>query len=264
VRLWANSLQASGFSGDAFVVLYGENPDVESRLIERNIGVYKPEKDHLGLGDINPLVHRFYHKWVILNDLGFDDLGWVISTDIRDVVFQSDPISWINENLGNEKFFITSEGMAYEDEFWNRDNFKACFGESIWSTGIASRTIYNCGVVGGAGSYAAEMFLMLYLLGYGHPGHRTGEWTDQAALNLVSRFKLFGEHIRFVSSEEGLAAQLGTFLDEALCYDRFLGEPKPVIQNGEVYTAGGVKFAMVHQYDRIPELVESYSRSYGD
>jgi len=262
IRNWARSLRASGYTGLAHVLLYDASPELISQLRALDIGVMKPMVNHLGMAPVTARNDRFYHAWQCIDEMEPAKLERVIMTDIKDVVFQSDPSAWLDSNLGNKTIFVVSEGMRYCDEAWNRDNFIGCFGDAIWATDYRLETIYNCGVWGGTAQAAREMFLLIYLIGFGHPLQAAGDWTDQAALNLVTRLGFIEENVRFIASEEGFAAQLGTFLDTANDYGPYLKEPRPVINGGKVYTAGGLEYSIVHQYDRIPELAAAVTERY--
>lgn len=267
LECWAKSIKKSGFGGDAYLILYDDNSEITTRLKDHGIKVFKPTADHLGHDKPDVVVDRFYQKWVLINNIGYERIHRVISTDVHDVVFQSNPTIWLDDYLDDYKLFITSEGIAYKDEVWGRDNFKQCFGEEIWKDGIAEQTIFNCGVWGGIGEYAADMFLLIYLIGFGHPMHITGQrpgtrWTDQATLNLISHMSLLRDKIKLIRSEDGFAAQLGTFSDPKNNCLEFLNEPRPVFENGKVFTASGKQYVIVHQYNRVPGLREKLMKKY--
>ena len=63
-------------------------------------------------------------------------------------------------------------------------------------------------------------------------------------------------------SEDGWCAQLGTTGPTSSCLN-YIHEPSPIMENGIVKTNEGKPFALVHQYDRIPEwkkiIEEKYS-----
>jgi len=267
LECWAKSIRQSGFEGEAYLVLYDDDPAIASSMNELGINIFSPKANHLGNYAPDVVVDRFYQKWVLINDIGRRNINRVISTDVHDVVFQSNPTAWLDENLGSYKLFVTSEGIAYKDEPWGRENFKKCFGTEIWNSGIPDRSIFNCGVWGGVSEYVADMFLMIYLIGFGHPMHLIGQrpsarWTDQATLNLISHLSLFRSDVKFIKSEDGFAAQLGTILAPGTGFSEFLNEPRPVVRNGEVFTASGQKYVVVHQYNRVPELREQLMNRY--
>lgn len=259
LQYWAKSISKSGFEGETYLVLYDQDPEIIKNMENHGIQLFFPISNHLGGKELDVVTDRFYQKWVLINSIGHERIHRVISTDVQDVVFQTDPTAWLDEHLGDYQLFVTSEGIAYEHEGWGRKNFMNCFGEAIWNSGVAHRTILNCGVWGGSSRLAADLFLLIYLIGFGHPMHSIGQrpsarWTDQAALNLVSSMDLVKDKIRFIKSEEGFAAQLGTFLALDTSFGKYLNEPVPVVENGEVFTSSGSKFVVVHQYNRIPEL----------
>ena len=66
------------------------------------------------------------------------------------------------------------------------------------------------------------------------------------------------------NSEDGYAAQLGTTGPQIVNkYKEKLVELEPLFKDsGVVVTNGGTTFAMVHQYDRVPEWKEKIEELY--
>ena len=87
---------------------------------------------------------------------------------------------------------------------------------------------------------------------------------DQAAVNVALSFSPYRELTRFTNSEEGWAAQCGTTVDPRMVnqYGENLLEPAPIMDGEIVKTSTGIPFAMVHQYDRIPEWNQIITKKY--
>lgn len=87
---------------------------------------------------------------------------------------------------------------------------------------------------------------------YGHP------LPDQAAYNVLLRQEPWANITRTAATEDGWAAQLVWVARNDPEKLPVLTEPPPVVgRNNIVRTAGGRKFAVVHQYTRIPELKDA-------
>ena len=65
-------------------------------------------------------------------------------------------------------------------------------------------------------------------------------------------------------SETPWAAQCGTTVDPRMVnqYGENLLEPAPIMDGDIVKTSTGIPFAMVHQYDRIPEWNKIITKKY--
>jgi hypothetical protein len=74
----------------------------------------------------------------------------------------------------------------------------------------------------------------------------------------------FKELIQIVSSEEGWCCQLGTTLDPRIkdIYAPFLLEPVPTLVGDVITTSSGKEYALVHQYDRVPEFKKVLENKY--
>jgi hypothetical protein len=80
----------------------------------------------------------------------------VITTDVRDVVFQNDPSIWLEKNLNNKHLIFGSECIAYEDEPWGTENLYHTFGPFVHSR-FKKNTVYNVGVLAGEGEYMRDL-----------------------------------------------------------------------------------------------------------
>jgi len=105
-----------------------------------------------------------------------------------------------------------------------------------------------------------ELFLNVYLMCQGSPSATP----DQAAVNVTLSFTPYRELTRFTKSEEGWAAQCGTTVDQRMVrqYGENLLEPAPIMDGDIVKTSTGIPFAIVHQYDRIPEWNKIITKKY--
>ena len=72
-----------------------------------------------------PHVQRFIS---IYQYLSANPARYVITTDVRDVVFQKNPINWLDLYLGNKTVAVASECLRYKDEPWGDNNIKETFG----------------------------------------------------------------------------------------------------------------------------------------
>jgi len=91
---------------------------------------------------------------------------------------------------------------------------------------------------------------------------------DQAIYNYLLYQSFLASHVCFLPSEAGWACHLGTTHDPTLTekFSPFLLEPVPrIVLDGvpHVETNSGVRYTIVHQYDRVPALKVAMEAAYG-
>ena len=189
---------------------------------------------------------------------------YIVSTDVKDVVFQSNPSEWLEKNMGDKKINVACESIKYKDEDWGNHNLFKSFGPLIHDHN-KENPIYNAGTVSGDFDTMLDLFLNIYLLCNSATSHyiEGGGGPDQAALNVLLNMKPYKDITKFSMSEDGWAAQLGTTGPQiAGKYSDRLLEKSPILVDNTVCTSNGTPFALVHQYDRVPEWKENIERKY--
>jgi hypothetical protein len=267
IRIWAESLRGSGYAGDIAIMVYRtDNVDVDlltTKCEEHNIKLVLCTHDING-NEINHHEHpygsslvcrnRFFHYWQYLTQKDTPSPIWVISTDARDVVFQDNPIHYI-DCLDGETILASSEGQKYKDEEWNKSDLIKAFGPFVYQQ-FEDVVVCNAGVMAIDGAHAADMFLHIYLMSC-----RTNTSAgDQAAYNLLLDSKL-----AFVATHNmDWACQIGTTLDPHKPHlMKTLQEELPYFdENGIVYNYEDMPYYIVHQYDRNPELKRLVEKRY--
>jgi len=268
IKQWVNSLDRSGFSGEKLMICYNIDYSVCDELAKRNYKVYGFQKnDELKkleyTKEFSIVVERFVHIWYFINQMmKSEDIRYLIATDVKDVIFQYDPVKWLEENLDNHTINVGSESVTYENEKWGENNMLQSFGPLILDH-VKNNTIYNAGTIAGIGKDLIDLMLNVYLICNGMPGQiNGGGGPDQAALNILLNTEAYKKITKFNKSEDGWCAQLGTTGPTSGCLN-YIHEPSPIMENGIVKTNEGKPFALVHQYDRIPEwkkiIEEKYS-----
>lgn len=272
IRPWVNSLDRSGFTGDKAILCYNVDFATVNELLKRNYKVFAFNKDAQNQRFTFPMepsqfsivVQRFFHMWHFLKELK-GQYRYMVATDVKDVIFQSNPIGWIETNIDDKKFIASSESIKYADETWGSNNIQAAFGSAIHSH-YASSTIWNAGVQAGQFDFMLDLFLNIYLLCNG-TAHFTlgGGGPDQAALNILLGLDPYRSCTKFASSEEGFSAQLGTTGPQIKeRYGSKLIEKSPILVDGQVCTSDGRPFCIVHQYDRVPDWKRIMEEKYNE
>mgnify|MGYP003351271356 CR=1 FL=1 len=257
IKYWANSIDISGFTGHKIAVALSTDKKTIETLIDKNFTVVQVTQNK----NIPIHVERFIHIWNVLSNLQKDFVPrYVVTTDVKDVVFQRNPIEWLEENLDGKHLVAGSESMKYKDEPWGNQNLYEAFGEWFHNR-YKENPIYNVGTIAGSFPVVRDLCLMIFQMSINRPI----PIVDQAVYNFLLWQEPYRSITKFATSEDGWAAQLGTTADPSKIdqFKPFLLEETPKMIDEKVVTSTGKEFALVHQYDRVPEWKNIIERKYG-
>ena len=262
LQYWCNSINQSGYKGDKLLILMNCDKDTVQKVIEAGFDIIGFKKDDEGNlthdSQYPPHVERFLHIYEYLRRA--EPYDWVVTTDVKDVIFQSDPFEFIKEqsveiyengeimNIKHDLLFA-SESMLYKDEPWGNQNLLDTFGGYIHDK-FKDNEIYNVGVLAGTGEAIKALVINIFASCIGKPI----QICDQSTFNFMISQPPYTKTSRYLKSEDGWACQLGTTVDPAKI-DQFkplLLEESPIMEGGIVKTSKGKPFTIVHQYDRVP------------
>ncbi|MEY2924117.1 MAG: hypothetical protein RLZZ337_665 [Bacteroidota bacterium] len=258
IKPWVNSLDNCGFTGTKAILCYNVDYDTVNELIKRNYSVIGFTKDDIARQlkyDKTPfsiVVERFYHMWYFLKQF-IGQYRYIIATDVKDVIFQTNPSEWLEQNIKEKEINIACESIRYKDETWGRHNLFKSFGPDIYDQ-HKTELIYNAGTLSGKFNTMLDFFLNIYLTCKGSPMFiEGGGGPDQAAVNILINMQPYKKITNFAMSEDGYAAQLGTTGPQVNNqFGPYLVEESPILVDSTVCTSKGVPFCIVHQYDRVP------------
>lgn len=264
VEPWAVSLSRSGFVGEKIVILYDNDESLINYLNKKEITVVLKEDE--GLTHI--ATQRFRDYAVLLSSEEYKHVKYVIHTDIRDVIFQSDPKKWLLENIKDKQIIASGEGIAYRHEDWNGDGLQANFGDEVFNEFVDYETLCS-GVIAGTKSMFIDLCQSMTELAF--YTNDIGGFIDQHFYNLAIR-KIYDEVTEFVSPEKPWTANLGTLIAIPLNSPNWSTEPRtpynsyerfrkgtyienmlcglPKLMHDKICTPSGEPYAIVHQYDR--------------
>ena len=252
LKYWVNSINKSGFEGDKVLILMNCDKDTVAKLTEEKfiiIGFKKDDNDNLVYQSSLPVhTERFLHIYNFLKDR---DYRYVITTDVKDVVFQKNPIEYLEKECVNKNLVFSSESIRYKDEPWGDNNLKETFGPYVYEQ-FKNEEIFNVGVLAGHGYAIRDLALNIFLSCLNRPI----PICDQSTFNVMISRNPYTTLCKYTRSEEGWAAQLGTTGDpsKAAQFDPLLLEAKPKLKDGVVTTSTGKEYYIVHQYDRVPNM----------
>lgn len=269
LQYWVNSIRKSGFKGD--VALTGTN--LKKETIERlNDGgiILSLNGKVTENGDVEssarlgqPHVERFFYIWHFLKTRK-ERYDHVIMTDTRDVVFQSDPVRWLENQTSLVHLVVSSEGMLYKDEPWGFQNLNETFG-AFFANDLKENIIYNVGVIAGDHDYVQDLALAIFQMSLNRPV----PIVDQAVFNFLLSLASYSNNTLFTDNSYAWAIQLGTTLGAVASGSGDLGksavadpevmakymvtyiDKQPIIKNGLVLAVDETPFCVVHQADRL-------------
>jgi hypothetical protein len=245
IKNWVVSINQCGFRGDKVVISFGIPNETTEYLINNGFTVLESSLN----GDEYIHNRRFLDIWCYLETI--ESYRYVIATDVKDVIFQNDPSVWLEQNL-RKPILASSESIKIKDEDWNNRNILLNYPHIY--PHINDGEACNVGTLAGRGKEFKHFCLHLYHFIITKT-QSLEMYADQAAFNCFVHMEHFKELIQIVSSEEGWCCQLGTTLDPKIKdkYAPFLLEPIPTLIKDVITTSSGKEYALVHQYDRVPE-----------
>jgi len=263
LKYWVNSINRSGFEGDKVLILMNCDKDTVKKISDSGFSIIAFNQDTEGnlSYESSMMVHveRFFHIYQLLKDNLY---RYVITTDVKDVVFQQNPSVWLENNFtDSDDLIFSSESMRYKDEPWGNQNLMETFGPQIYED-FKNNTIFNVGVLAGRGYAMRDLMMNIFASCL----HRPIKICDQSTFNfLISRHPYLKSSI-YSTSEDGWACQLGTTADPSKIdqFRPFLLEPSPKLEGDKVLTSEGIEYIIVHQYDRVPEWKKVIEAKYDD
>jgi hypothetical protein len=278
LKYWVNSIKKSGFDGD--IVIVGTNlkkATIEKLNSEGVIlslyGRTNADGDVVAPNNNAPHVERFFYLWNYLNGIEPGQYENVITTDTRDVVFQTNPSKWLEDNMMGPLLVASSEGMRYKNEPWGNQNLLEAFGPFFHNI-LKEKTIYNVGTLAGEFETLKGLLSFIFHLSVNRPI----PIVDQAVFNFILNQPPFCFDILLTNNSDAWAIQLGTtigavesgkgdlgmmFMSDPSKYQEIYEDNQPVIEDGVVKNTEGTPYCIVHQYDRVNGLREQIERIYG-
>lgn len=261
LKYWVNSINQSGFEGEKVLILMNADRETCQKVNEAGFKIIGFQQDAEGnlvhKSDIMVHVERFLHLYRLLSQTNY---RYVITTDVRDVVFQKNPIEWIENSLGDRAMIFSSESIKYKDEPWGNQNLLETYGPFIHNI-FKENEIFNVGVLAGRAEYLRDLCLNIFVASTNSPI----SICDQSTFNFLISQHPYTDLNLYAKSENGWACQLGTTADPTKLeqFKPFLLEDLPKMEGDKVVTSTGLEYTIVHQYDRVPEWRKLIEKKYG-
>lgn len=178
-------------------------------------------------------------------------------TDVFDVLFQRDPFEQLD--LNTYDVFVSGEGIEVGQEPWNSDNINKIFPSEFIKCKPVE--VINSGIIAGKTDALIKLYEKLYQLC--ELGSNQHNIKDQAALivlianNSIDKLKIF-------NLDDGWAMHCAvagpTQFFETWGFKGNIKYGIPVMEAEVVVNGKGLKYSMVHQFNRVPLWKEILER----
>ena len=254
LKPWVESIDECGFQGDKVMVVGNASTETIKELSDRNFKLIQ-----MGNMEIPIHVARFLYIYDYLRQ-HWQEYNHVITTDVKDVYFQTNPSDWLDARLDGFKLITGSEGIRYKDEPWGDENLMQCYGPYVHNL-FKDNEIYNVGVLAGKSEYIKDLVFNIFT----NAVNRPIPIVDQAVFNVLINTQPYKDCTYFAKQKYGWACHAGTTVDPSKIDDfrPNLTEEEPTFKDGIVYASNGEPFCIVHQYDRVPEWKEFVMNKFG-
>lgn len=269
IKYWANSIVRSGFDGHKAMIVMNSDKETVDKLTDLGFSILALGRDNKGnfthgqQSRFPVHVERFFHIWRLLQNIE-EPVRYVITTDVKDVVFQRNPSEFISRKMmekPNAKLIIGSEGMAYQDEPWGNNNLKEAFGPFFHNL-YKEYEIYNVGVIAGESQYVKDLCLNIFQMSINRPT----PIVDQAVFNFLMWQAPWRDITLRMAADSDFACHAGTLVDPTKIekFRKNLLAKEPVFDGENVYNGTlGLPYTIVHQWDRVPAWKDMIERKYG-
>ena len=255
LKPWVESIIETTYKEDVDRVMCVGNASEETREWLKN-----KRFTLIDMPQANIPVHvlRFLSIYEYLRN-NWEKYRYVVTTDVKDVYFQSNPFKWLESNIGDltYKLVAGSESIRYKDESWGDQNLIQTYGRYVYDQ-FKDNVIYNVGTIGGDSEYVKDLVFNIFT----NATNRPIPIVDQAVYNVLINTQPYKD---IVTKTVSWACEAGTVVDPIKINDfrpNLMCE-EPTFENGLVKYRD-IVFPIVHQYDRVPEwkkfVMEQYNQ----
>ena len=259
IKPWVLSIEENVKNAHRVMCISNINEETQRWLLNKGFELIEMPKANIPVHVLRFLsIYEYLRKnWAKYN--------YVITTDVKDVIFQKDPFVFMEDNnIGRSpiKLMAPSEAMYYKDEPWNRDNLKQAYGDYFYENlGFKNMLIACCGVIAGTSEYVKDLVFNMF----SNSTNRPIPVVDQVVFNMLINTQPYKDVTNTFTMSSGWTLQAGTMNDPTKVEqfkDKWLELP-PYFYDGKFLTAAGNEFCIVHQYDRVPEWKKFVQEKYG-
>jgi len=199
------SIARCGYRGRKVLLVWNLRPEVRAELLRNGfelVDTEPPAKETQAL-PVNFFIHRIKVVAEYLAD-HWQEFRYVYWLDIKDLILQTDPSVWMEENIGAAKIIASTECVTLEQEETNNKWVLDVCGAQIHSW-LKDHEVINGGTFAGESEIMGRAFADIYEFIKDYKGAYPA---CQPGINYVLRTPGFIEHLRIPRWTEGFAACL--------------------------------------------------------
>lgn len=265
VELYANSISRIGFKGKKILFVQEMTTEAVTKLQERGFELLDLKAEDFPRYDPQ-------NKWATVGTARFrpvyeyleshTDVRYVFWTDVRDVVYQSDPSVWMEQNYC--PLIVGSECIAIKDEPGNAQWVKNAFDDETYEQ-VKDYDVLNSGTFAGLAYVVREFCKAIYEISSAAPVLPV----DQGVVCVLPHKFTYSGLTYMPRMDKGFAAVVSSFLwlgptRGERKYAGKLTDVCPECRDGIVYPAGqNTPFVILHQYNRDPRWYAEVNNRYG-
>jgi hypothetical protein len=195
---YIESIKRSGFTGRKVMLNWDIHPT--TRVALSNAG--------FELVDLPSPREAFFHArmrvcWEYLRDR-HQEFRYIFWLDVKDLVLQSNPSTWMEQNIGDAKLIASTECVVIQCEETNKLWAQSILGEEKYQE-LKNEEVINGGTWAGTSEVMAEVFHQVHL---GCSTYTGGHPPCQIWINYVMRQTPFKEVLRIPRWSDSFAACL--------------------------------------------------------
>lgn len=255
LKPWVESIKETGFTGDIVLIAIDASENLVETLKKRGVIVVRRSNAQ------KMMVHML--RFLTIYDYLKNNKGkyrYVVSTDVRDVIFQKNPFDYLLNKFYNINVIAASEAIKIKNEKWNRENIIKNFGNYFYDD-VAEQEVLNVGIIAGKAELIKDLCFSLFQMSLNRP-----DWVaDQAAYNMIMSYEPWKSKCNVLRLKDAWAlnAHVTNKPDQMNEFGPYLLEQRPSMnKDGIIVNSEGVPFTIVHQYDRIPSWMNKVSEKY--
>ena len=267
LRNYAVSLSRCGFEGEKLLFVDGISEEATKNLTRLGFTLVSYENPDSIRGkkcgsQEDPMAWGFFGRWRFRPVIDYlepriSEYRNIVWCDVRDVMFQTDPSVWLEENMAPAKLIGAAEGYLIKDQPHNA-LWAKCTAPHDYEEWFKNEEVVCSGTFAGEAQTMLKVFEHMFWL---HESIDDPRAFDQGLWNFTARSSPFREVFRIPKLSEGFCATGWPSKQNAPGMG-YQTDKSPVYRTDFVVYAPdtGVPFSIVHQYDREPRWVEQINR----
>jgi FkbM family methyltransferase len=253
---WINSLNSCGFKGDKIIIGIDISDELKQQIIDSGVDCYRVKSSE----NKNRFIERFKHLADFLTFFK-ESYEYIITTDIRDVIFQKNPEEWIRNNIKSYNIIASSESIKIKDENWNKYQFYAALGHDI-AKSLEDYEVQNVGILAGSTEMILKISKYLY-----YEGLKATNSTADQPLFMHKVYTELKDETLFSNLEDAWSLNCGVIAcdrTENEFKNYLIHKPPYMDKDNIIRNHKHEEIYIIHQYDRSSAWKNILLKKYQD